>query len=136
MAASVSQVATALMSSLSGISGLRTRTYQPDDLSAPPYAYPVLQQVNYHRAFQGGDVVMEWQVAVITGRWTDRTAHALLDSYLSYDGASSVRAALESDPTLGGVVQTMVVSTATNIESISQEGAEFLQIQVQVTVHA
>lgn len=135
MAASVSQVATALMSSLSGISGLRTKTYQPEQIT-PPVAYPVLQQINYHRAFAGGDVVMEWQVAVIAGRWTDRTAHALLDNYLSYDGASSIRAALESDLTLGGVVQTMIVSTATNIESLSQADQEFLQIQLQVTVHA
>lgn len=135
MAASVSAVATALMSSLSGISGLRTKTYQPDQPS-PPIAYPVLQTVTYHRAFGGGDVVMEWDVRVLTGRWTDRTAHALLDNYLSYSGASSVRAALESDPTLGGVVQAMVVQTATNISSVSLAEQEFLEISIQVTVHA
>jgi len=135
MAASVSAVATALMSSLSGISGLRTKTYQPDQ-PTPPIAYPVLQTVTYHRAFGGGDVVMEWDVRVLTGRWTDRTAHALLDNYLSYSGASSVRAALESDPTLGGVVQAMVVQTATNISSVSVAEQEFLEISIQVTVHA
>lgn len=135
MAASVSAVATALMASLSGISGLRTKTFQPEQIT-PPVAYPLLQQVTYHKAFGGGDVVMDWQVAVIAGRWTDRTAHALLDTYLSYSGASSIRAALEADRTLGGVVQTMVVSSATNIESITQADQEFLQIQLQVQVHA
>lgn len=137
MAASVSSVATALMNSLSGITGLRTRTIQPENISAQlPVAFPVLQNITYHRAFQGGDVVMEWQVSVVTGRWTDRTAHSLLDSYLSYSGASSIRAALESDPTLGGVVQTSIVQTAANISSLSVAEQEFLEISLQVTVHA
>jgi hypothetical protein len=96
----------------------------------------VLQTITYHRAFSGGDVVMEWNVSVIAGRWTDRTAHALLDSYLSYDGASSIRAALEADKTLGGVVQTMIVENSANISSLSQADQEFLEITFQVTVHA
>jgi hypothetical protein len=136
MAASVSAVATALMASLSGISGLRTKNYQPEDLSVAPIAYPTIQTVTYHRAFGGGDVVMDWNVEVVTGRWTDRTAHALLDSYLSYDGASSIRAALEADVSLGGVVQTMIVQSSTSISSVSQGEQEFLGITFQVTVHA
>jgi hypothetical protein len=135
MAASVSAVATALMASLSTVNGLRTKTYQPEN-PVPPIAYPVLQTITYHRAFTGGDVVMEWNVSVIAGRWTDRTAHALLDSYLSYDGASSIRAALEADKTLGGVVQTMIVQNSANIASLSQADQEFLEITFQVTVHA
>lgn len=124
------------MASLSDIAGLRTKTYQPEDLSIAPIAYPSLQTVTYHRAFQGGDVVMEWAVSVIVGRWTDRTAHALLDNYLSYDGASSIRAALEADVSLGGVVQTMIVQSSSNISSVTQGEQEFLEITFQVTVHA
>lgn len=135
MSASVSAVAAALMASLSDVPDLRTKNYQPENI-LPPIAYPVLQSVTYHRAFHGGDVVMEWNVSVIAGRWTDRTAHALLDSYLSYDGASSIRAALEADVTLGGVVQTMIVQNSTNISSLSQGEQEFLEITFQVTVHA
>lgn len=135
MTATISQTSQALMSALSGISGLRTKTYQPE-APMPSMAYPVLEQVNYHSTFSGGVVTMDYQVHVIVGRWTDRTAHALLDNYLSYDGASSIRAALEADKTLGGVVQAILVASSANISSVSQGDQEFLEIQFQVTVHA
>lgn len=135
MAATVSQVATGLAARLATISGLRTYTYQPEQTN-PPMAYPVLNTVRYHGAYQGGDVVMDWSIYVVVGRYLDRTAHALLDGYLSYDGATSVRAALEGDLTLGGVAQTLVVPSAADITSLAEADAQFLQIQLSVIVHA
>ena len=134
MAATVSQVASGLATRLGTISGLRTSTFQPEQLN-PPFAYPVLNRIEYHRAYQGGDVVMDWSVFVIVGRYTDRTAHAMLDDYLSYSGSKSVRAAIEADKTLGGVCQTLIVRSGLDISSLDANGAEFLQIQMQVEVH-
>lgn len=135
MPATVSQVATGLAARLGTISGLRTYTYQPEQLN-PPVGFPVLNTVRYHGAYQGGDVVMDWTVNVVVGRYVDRTAHSLLDAYLSYDGASSIRAALEADLTLGGVAQTLVVPSAADITSLTEADAQFLQIQLSVIVHA
>jgi hypothetical protein len=101
----------------------------------PPIAFPVLNQINYHRAMQGGDVVMDWTVSIIVGRYVDRTAISLLDEYLSFSGTKSIRAALESDRTLGGVCQTLIVGSAADISSLSSAEAEFLQIQFTVQVH-
>jgi hypothetical protein len=134
MAATVSQVATGLANRLATISGLRTSAYQPEQLN-PPFAFPTLNRIEYHRAFSGGDVVMDWTVNVIVGRYIDRNAFATLDDYLSYSGAKSVRAAIEGDKTLGGVCQTLVLPSGANITSLSSADAEFLQIQFQVTVH-
>ena len=134
MPATVSQVATGLAARLGTITGLRTYTYQPEQLN-PPIAYPVLNSVDYHRAFGGGDVTMDWTITVLVGRYTDRTAFATLDGYLSYSGATSVRAAIESDKTLSGVCQTLVVSSAADISSVNAADAEFLQIQFTVQVH-
>lgn len=135
MPATVSQVAAGLAARLATISGLRTYTYQPEQLN-PPFAYPQINSVNYHRAFGGGDVVMDWTVHVVVGRWTDRTAHALLDEFLSYSGTKSIRAAIEADTTLGGVCQTLIVRSGADITSLDAGGAEFLQIQLQLEVHA
>jgi len=134
MAATITQVATGLQTNLSTITGLRASAYQPEQLN-PPMAYPVLTTVNYHRAFQGGDVIMDWVIHVVVGRYTDRTAHAAMDDYLSYSGSKSIRAALESDLTLGGVSQTLVVSSAADIRSLNSADAEFLEIQFTVQVH-
>ena len=134
MPATVSQVATGLAARLATITGLRTYTYQPEQLN-PPIAFPVLNSVDYHRAFGGGDVTMNWTISVVVGRYLDRTAHALLDDFLSYSGSKSIRAAIEGDQTLGGVAQTLVVTSGADISSLSSADAEFLQIQFQVTVH-
>jgi hypothetical protein len=134
MPATVSQVATGLATRLATISGLRTSAYQPEQLN-PPFAFPTLNRIEYHRAFAGGDVVMDWTVNVIVGRYVDRNSFAILDDFLSYSGAKSVRAAIEGDKTLGGVCQTLVLPSGANITSLSSADAEFLQIQFQVTVH-
>ena len=44
MPATVSQVATGLATRLATISGLRTYTYQPEQLN-PPFAYPQINRV-------------------------------------------------------------------------------------------
>lgn len=134
MPASISAVATGLATALGTVSGLRTSAFQPEQLN-PPFAYPELTGVTFHKAFNGGDVVMDFAVHVIVGRYTDRTAHALLDSYLSYSGAASIRAALEADTTLGAVCQTLIVNSAANISSLNAGDAEFLQIQFTMQVH-
>lgn len=134
MPATVSQVATGLQARLATITGLRTFNYQPEQEN-PPFGYPQLNSINYHRAYSGGDVVMDWTVYVVVGRWLDRTAHAALDDYLSYSGAKSVRAAIEADPTLGGVCSTLIVRSGADITSLDSGGAQFLVIQMQVEVH-
>lgn len=134
MPATVTQVATGLATNLATISGLRTSVYQPEQLN-PPMAFPTLNSVTYHNAMGGGDVTMLWTINVIVGRYVDRTAFATLDGFLSYSGATSIRTAIESDKTLGGVCQTLVLPSGANIMSLSSADAEFLQIQFQVTVH-
>jgi hypothetical protein len=134
MPATVSQVASGLATRLATISGLRTSTYQPEQLN-PPFAFPTLNSINYHRAMGGGDVVMDWTVNVVVGRYVDRNSFTILDGFLSYSGATSIRAAIEGDKTLGGICQTLVLPSGANIMSLSSADAEFLQIQFQVTVH-
>ena len=135
MPATIGDIATGLSEALATVSGLRTYTYQPEQLS-PPVAYPELTGVTYHRAFQGGDVVSNWNIGIVVGRYTDRTAHAVLDKYLSYSGAESIRAAIEADTTLGGRVQTLILSQGARITALSVADAEYLQIEFTCEIHA
>jgi hypothetical protein len=135
MPATVSQVANGLKTRLATISGLRTFSYQPEQLN-PPVAFPVLESVEYHRAFGGGDVQMRWQIFVIVGRYLDRVAHSNLDGFLSYSGATSLRAAIEGDKTLGGVVNTLVLDSGLSVGSLTVAEADFLQVQCSLLVHA
>lgn len=135
MPATVSQVADGLKARLATITGLRTFSYQPEQVN-PPMAFPILESVEYHRAFGGGDVQMRWTVMTIVGRYLDRVAHANLDGYLSYSGATSLRAAIEGDTTLGGVAQTLIMDQGLSIGSLTVAEADFLSVSFSVLVHA
>jgi hypothetical protein len=135
MPATVSQVANGLKNRLATITGLRTFSYQPEQVN-PPVAFPVLDSVEYHRAFGGGDVQMRYTIMVIVGRYLDRVAHANLDGYLSYSGATSLRAAIEGDTTLGGVAQTLVLDSSASVGSLTVAEADFLTVSFSVLVHA
>jgi hypothetical protein len=135
MPATVSQVTAGLKTRLATIAGLRAFDYQPEQLN-PPVGFPVIESVEYHAAMGGGDVQMRFNVFVIVGRYLDRVAHTNLDGFLSYSGATSLRAALEGDRTLGGVAQTLIVDSATSISSLTVADADFLQVACSVVVHA
>jgi len=134
MPATVTQVMDGLKTRLATVSGLRAFSYQPDQIN-PPIAFPVLNSVNYHRAFSGGDVIFNVAIIVIVGRYLDRTADNLLDTYLSYSGTGSIRAAIEADKTLGGICQTLIVQSSANVTSLNAGDAEFLEIRFLVEVH-
>jgi hypothetical protein len=134
MAAGVGAVADGIKAALATVSGLRTFAYQPEQLN-PPTAYPELTQVQYHRTMALGLQQMDWLIHIVVGRYTDRTAFALLDSYLSATGAQSIRAAIENDRTLGGTVQTLILSLAADVTSLTNADAEYLQIQFNLTTH-
>lgn len=135
MPATVSQVSEGIRVRLATITGLRTFSYQPEQLN-PPTAFPVLDSVEYHGAMGGGNVRMRFTVIVIVGRYLDRVAHSNLDGYLSYSGATSLRAAIEGDRTLGGVAQTLVMESGLSVSSLSVAEAEFLQVSFNLLVHA
>jgi hypothetical protein len=135
MAATVSQVASGLKTRLATISGLRTFSYQPEQLN-PPVAFPVIEAVRYHGTMGGGGVEMDFSVVIVVGRYLDRVANDQLDGYLSYSGATSLRAAIEGDKTLGGVAETLVVPSGTQVSSLAVADAEYLQVSCAVTVYA
>ena len=134
MTATISQVAAGLSTRLATISGLRTFSSQPEQI-APPVGYPVLNSVTYHRAFQDGVVSTSWSIIVIVGRYTDARAHVALDDFLSGTGSSSIRAAIEGDKTLGGLVQTTIVASGASITPLTQGDAEFLMVRFECEVH-
>lgn len=132
MTTDINSIANGIKDALATIDGLRAYSYQPEQLN-PPFAYPELIQVVYHRTMGLGVIQTEWLVHVVVGRYTDRTAHEALNNYLSASGATSVRAALETDLTLGGATQTLVLSNSADVTSVSEADAEFLQIQFSLT---
>jgi hypothetical protein len=135
VAATISQVNAGIKTRLATISGLRVFDYMPDAVN-PPLAFPVLTGIEYHKAFSGGDVQFSYNVGVVVGRVSERTAQTTLDQFMSYSGASSIRAALEGDKTLGGIVDTLTLSSSANISSLAIGDANFITVDFTLLVYS
>lgn len=131
----VTQIKEGLQTRLATISGLRAYAQQPDNVNAP-FAWPMLESITYNGAMGGGLIIHTFTVSVVVGRAAERSAQNALDGYLSYAGVSSVRAAIEADRTLGGVVQNLIVETASNISTLDANDATYLMVDFRVVVYA
>jgi hypothetical protein len=135
MAGSGLEIQSALGDALATIPGLRVADHLPETIN-PPVAVIQIQSVTYHRAMNGGLSQWDFVVSVVAGRMGDRAAQRVLDQWMSYDGAYSVRAALESDPTLGGVCSTLKVDDMLAVRPVSLGDASYLSCEFNVFVHA
>lgn len=135
MTATISQVKTGLATQLATITGLRAVTYQPDQLN-PPLAFANLDSINFHRTMRNPLTEMQFTVSVIVARATERPAENALDAYASATGSSSVKAAIEADRTLGGVVDDLIVESCTGIQTMSANDGDYLAIDFLVRVYS
>jgi hypothetical protein len=124
--ATVSELRTGLATNLAKVSGLRTSATIPDQIN-PPIAVVVPQSIAYDLAFarQGGDEY-EFIITVIVGRVDERTAQNRLDAYCSGSGASSIKAAVESDKSLGGKAFDCRVTDLRNYTQVVAGDATYL----------
>jgi len=132
--ATVSELRTGIANNLATISGLRTTATVPDQIN-PPIAVVMPQSITYDLAFarSGGDEY-EFVVMVIVGRVDERSAQNRLDAYCSGSGASSVKAAIEIDKTLGGKAFDCRVSSLRGYQSVTVGDVVYLSAEFVVQV--
>jgi hypothetical protein len=103
-------IRTALQTALANVSGLTAYTYWPDACQTLPAAMPVPGPGVYGETFDDqGSIVFEIHLLAAWAEGGFETGQQLLDAFLVDTGSTSVRAALEADCTLGGVVQDLRV---------------------------
>jgi hypothetical protein len=127
-----SQVRDGLKTRLETISGLRAYDLIPDTVT-PPAA--VVGQLDFTFDIDNARGLDQAQVdvLVIVQRFSERSGQNLLDLYLSGSGASSIKAAIEGDRTLGGVVNTLRV-TGAEAGTYESQGVEFLSYRYRLTI--
>jgi hypothetical protein len=122
-----------LSTALDTIAGLRTFDNVPDSLS-PPAAVVEPVEVTFDEAMQRGLDMYRAYVLVIVGRMSERSASDRLDAYLAGSGASSIKAAIEADKTLGGACDTLQVTEA-NPRTVTVSGVEMLSYRFGVDIY-
>ena len=111
MSTTVSQIRAGLATNLATVTGTQILSYQLANPTTPSIAiFPA--GTEYNQAFNRGTDKWTFTVQAIVSVATDQNGQQQLDAYLAPSGATSIRSAIESDRTLGGVVQNLVVSAA------------------------
>lgn len=125
-----------LADNLATISGLRVSYFIPDNPN-PPQAIVAPPTIRYDQSFGRGLDEYSFQVIVFATRADERTGQDLIDSYCAPIGAGSVKAAIESDRTLGGLVADLRVTDMTGVSPTTfADGQVYLTATWAVQVFA
>ncbi len=122
-----------LGTALDTITGLRVFDYVPDSLS-PPAAVVEPLEVDYDEAMRRGLDFYRAFILIIVGRMSDRSSQDRLDAYVTGSGASSVKAALEADKSLGGACSTLQVTSARPREVVVS-GVNMIAYRFEVSIY-
>jgi hypothetical protein len=131
---SISLLRAGLSKNLQTIKGLRVVETLPD-LVNPPMAMIGLTKVSYNQQNQRSMAEYTFQVTVVLGRVSERTAQASLDVLVA-PGEGSVKYALESDRTLGGDAYDVFVPELSAYGAVSINGIDYLSAEFSVQVFA
>lgn len=131
----ISEIRSGLATNLGTIPGLRTAAFVPDE-PKPPIAVVFPENVLFDTAFARGLDTYTFTVQVIVSKVSDRNAQSNLDGYCNPDGPQSVKAALESNRTLGGKVQDLRVTEARDYRAATINENTYLTVTFAVTVYA
>ncbi len=133
---SITEIRDGLEANLETITGLRGYSEIPDNPSIPA-AIVNLNSIDYHQAFKNGLVEFNFSVTVIVGRFSSRSAQQKLNEFADNTGANSIKAAIESDRTLGGSAFDCVVQTMSGLSNIDlNDGNNYLAIEFSVIAYA
>jgi hypothetical protein len=135
--ATVDAIAEGLRSALATVPTLRAHDGQPDDIQVTVgkgAAYPLPREGNYHDAFDDGEMTT-WDVIVLAAPEAVgyKRGQAAINPYVSREGASSVKAAIEADGTLGGVVDCLAVIRWYDRGLIEANAQNYWGAKVEVT---
>ena len=131
---SISLLRAGLAKNLQTIKGLRVVETLPD-LVNPPMAMIGLTKVSYNQQNQRSMAEYTFQVTVVLGRVSERTAQRALDVLVA-PGEGSVKFALESDRSLGGAAYEVFVPELSAYGAVSLNGIDYLSAEFSVQVFA
>lgn len=131
---SISNLRAGLADNLKTIPGLRVVETLPD-LVNPPMAMISLDSIAFNKQNQNSMAEYTFKISVVVGRVSERVAQQNLDLLVAPEG-NSVKAAVESDRTLGGYAYDVFIPALTAIGAIQINGIDYLSAEFSVQVFA
>lgn len=115
------------------VTGLRAFEYVPDDCYPPTFFVGEVDG-QFDQAFGRGMDQLTVTCRLLVAWANDRAGQKNLDGYLSGSGAQSLKAALESDRTLGGAAADSHVSGFSGYGLYEMNGNQYYGVEFSVTV--
>lgn len=112
---------------------------QPEILDTVPIPCAIVgppSSVTYDEVMARGADLYTFTVRVLVARASERAAQRALFGYTSGTGAKSIKAAIESDKTLGGAADTVRVTSAGNLGVYAYGEADYMGAEFTVEVIA
>ena len=125
----IAAVRRGLAAAVSGIPRLQGFAYRPDSINPPTFSVSEYE-LGYHQTMGSGSVdrnslrLVTFVCHVFSGRTSADGSEELLERYLFDGGEFSIPAAIESDPTLGGACDTLIVDDAKGVGRLYQPGGD------------
>ncbi len=111
MSTTVGDIRDGIAANLATITNTQILSYQLSNPTTPSISiFPA--GTDYNQAFNRGLDRWVFTVQAIVSVVSDENGQQQLDAYLAPTGSTSIRAAIESDRTLGGAAQNCVVTNA------------------------
>jgi len=130
----ISNLREGLAENLKTIPGLRVVETLPD-LVNPPMAMISLDSIKYNQQNQKSMAEYTFKINVVVGRVSERIAQQNLDLLVAPEG-NSVKAAVESDRTLGGNAFDVFIPALVAMGAIQINGIDYLSAEFSVQVFA
>jgi hypothetical protein len=102
----------------------------------PPVVWVARCDVEYDRAMGRGLDYWTFTIQAVTGLVVDVGAQQKIDQLLAPSGATSVKQAIESDKTLGGLVPNLTVLSSNGYRQVAVEGLLYLLAEWTVELYA
>ena len=129
----LSEMRAGLAANLATVSGLRTSSYIPDNLT-PPIAIVAPDTITFDQTFGRGQDRYTFSVEVVVGRVVDRASQSLMDTYCDPSGSKSIKVAIEFDPSLGGKVFDCRVTEVRGYQQIVIADVVYLSVVFSIDV--
>lgn len=136
---SISAIRTALANAVATITGVRAVAYIADQVTPPAggifaIVRPGEPLADYDMTMGRGCDALNFVITIFTEYVNERTASDVLDSFLAGSGSTSIKTAIESDTTLGGIVSYAKVRRAGNYGLEKFGEIDYLSIEFYVEV--
>tara|TARA_R100000808_G_C2139605_1_gene147524 strand:- start:1014 stop:1421 length:408 start_codon:yes stop_codon:yes gene_type:complete len=134
--ASLTNIRNGIGTALEDISSLIVFKYIPDSIEPPTAVVGVVDTVDYDLTEARGADRYTIPVFLYVSRVDAQDSQETLDSYLASSGATSIKATIESDTTLGGAAQSTRVVEADNYGVYTINNTDYLGVEFTVEVIA